>query len=123
MTSNRLRLFGAGGDDLAACDLNLDGEGRADSRAGDDGSANEAVGSAAIFGEVIKRVGTGVGNHGMDSGKVVRAAQFFRVGDEFQIACAVWGPEREGPVCVARKSHDHCGESIARRVVIHKFLL
>lgn len=105
-----------------AVNLNLDGEGRTDSRAGNDGSANEAVGSAAISGEVINGMRAGIGNHGMDSGEMVRAAQFFRVGDEFQIACAVGRAEREGPVCVARKPDDHCREAVAGRVAICKFL-
>lgn len=115
-------FFGAGGDDLDAVDLNLDGEGWTDSRAGDDGSANEAVGSAAIFGKVIKRVAAGVNDHGVRGGKMVLTAQFFRIGDEFQIACAVGRKEREGPVCVTRKPDDHGREAIARRVAIRKFL-
>jgi len=117
-----LLLFDAGGDDLAAFDLNLDGEGRADSRAGNDGSTNESVGSAAISAEVINGMRAGIGNHGMDSGEVVRVAQFFRVGDEFQFACAVRSPEREGPICIARKPDDHCREAVAGCVAICKFL-
>lgn len=122
MTLSRLLLFDAGGNDLATVDLNFDGEGRTDSRAGDDGSANEAVGSAAVLGEVIKRVGARVNDHGVSGGEMVFAAQFFRVGDEFQITCAVGSAEREGPVSVAWKPDDHCREAIAARVPIRKSL-
>ena len=95
-------LFRADGEDLFALDLELNAKGRANVAALDDAAANpDVAGKAGSFQGIVKRAAARIADEGMSgSAKAVFCFQLFKVGDVLEMAGAVGGFARKGPITV-----------------------
>jgi len=87
---------------LFALDLELNAKGRANVAALDDAAANpDVAGEAGSFQGIVKRAATRIADEGMSgSAKAVFCFQLFKVGDVLEMAGAVGGFARKGPITV-----------------------